>query len=52
MTVAALLLEDQVRLIAHKQLMTAITDFQYRRIDLVAVTQADAVEIAANERRD
>ena len=49
MSVTSLLIEGQLRLIAHEQLMAAIAETEGRGIDLVAVTQHHAVEQASKE---
>ena len=48
MAVTSLLLEVQIRLVTHKQLVRAIANLQYRGVDLVAVANNDAVEESAD----
>ena len=49
MQVLPLLKQIQVRLIAHKQLMAAITHVDGRGIDLVTVAEMDAVEVTTEQ---
>ena len=49
--VAPLLEQVQLRLIAHKEFMAAVLETDALSVELVAVAQADAVEIATEEQR-
>ena len=47
MQVPAPLKQVQVCLVSHKQLVASVADVDGRRVDLVAVAEMDAVEVAA-----
>ena len=51
MQVPALLEKVQVCLVSHEQLVTSVADVNGRRIDLIAVAEMDAVEVAAYQYR-
>ena len=51
MPVLALLRQVQVHLIAHKQLMAAVDDADSRSIDLVAIADVNAMEVATDKQR-
>ena len=48
MQVPSFLVEIQFGLITHEQLVTSVTNVDGRCIDLVTVSQMDAVKVAAN----
>ena len=51
MFVLALLIEVQVHLVSHKQLVTSVSDIDIRCINLVAISNVEAMEAAANKHR-
>ena len=51
MQVLSLFKKVQIRLIAYKQLVTAIAHIDSRGVYLVAVAEMDAVEVTTNHHR-
>ena len=49
MPVPAFLAEVQFRLVAHKELVTAILETDARGVELVTIAQTDAMKIATNQ---